>query len=32
VVRPGLDAGQALSGAPEAEQHRFRVPRILEED
>jgi aspartyl-tRNA(Asn)/glutamyl-tRNA(Gln) amidotransferase subunit C len=37
VTRPdepvaGLDADQALSGAPEHEQARFRVPRILEED
>jgi aspartyl-tRNA(Asn)/glutamyl-tRNA(Gln) amidotransferase subunit C len=30
--RPGLSAGEALSGAPEAEQDRFRVPRILEEE
>ena len=30
--RPGLTAEQALSGAPEAEEQRFRVPRILEED
>jgi aspartyl-tRNA(Asn)/glutamyl-tRNA(Gln) amidotransferase subunit C len=30
--RPGLSAAEALSGAPEAEQQRFRVPRILEED
>jgi aspartyl-tRNA(Asn)/glutamyl-tRNA(Gln) amidotransferase subunit C len=30
--RPGLTAQEALSGAPEAEQQRFRVPRILEED
>jgi aspartyl-tRNA(Asn)/glutamyl-tRNA(Gln) amidotransferase subunit C len=30
--RPGLTAEQALSGAPEVEQQRFRVPRILEED
>jgi aspartyl-tRNA(Asn)/glutamyl-tRNA(Gln) amidotransferase subunit C len=30
--RPGLTAAQALSGAPEAEEQRFRVPRILEED
>ena len=29
---PGLTAEQALSGAPESEQQRFRVPRILEED
>jgi aspartyl-tRNA(Asn)/glutamyl-tRNA(Gln) amidotransferase subunit C len=31
-VRPGLSPEQALSGAPESEQQRFRVPRILEED
>jgi aspartyl-tRNA(Asn)/glutamyl-tRNA(Gln) amidotransferase subunit C len=30
--RPGLTADQALAGAPEAEEQRFRVPRILEED
>lgn len=30
--RPGLTAEQALACAPEAEQGRFRVPRILEED
>ena len=30
--RPGLTAEQALSGAPETEGQRFRVPRILEED
>ncbi|HEU4567830.1 MAG TPA: Asp-tRNA(Asn)/Glu-tRNA(Gln) amidotransferase subunit GatC [Marmoricola sp.] len=29
VVRPGLTAEQALSGAPEQEQQRFKVPRIL---
>ena len=29
VVQPGLSAEQALSGAPEAEQQRFVVPRIL---
>ncbi|WP_435771815.1 Asp-tRNA(Asn)/Glu-tRNA(Gln) amidotransferase subunit GatC [Nocardioides sp. SYSU DS0651] len=29
VVVPGLTAEQALSGAPEAEDGRFRVPRIL---
>jgi len=29
VVVPGLTAEQALSGAPEAEQQRFAVPRIL---
>ena len=30
--RPSLSADQALSGAPAAEDGRFRVPRILEED
>ncbi|MFN8077103.1 MAG: Asp-tRNA(Asn)/Glu-tRNA(Gln) amidotransferase subunit GatC [Kineosporiaceae bacterium] len=30
--RPSLSAQQALSGAPEAQDQRFRVPRILEED
>jgi aspartyl-tRNA(Asn)/glutamyl-tRNA(Gln) amidotransferase subunit C len=29
VVVPGLTAEEALSGAPEVEQQRFRVPRIL---
>jgi aspartyl-tRNA(Asn)/glutamyl-tRNA(Gln) amidotransferase subunit C len=29
VVRPGLTAEQALSGAPASEQQRFAVPRIL---
>ena len=31
-VRPGLTAEQALAGAPEAEQQRFSVPRILGEE
>jgi aspartyl-tRNA(Asn)/glutamyl-tRNA(Gln) amidotransferase subunit C len=31
-VRPGLTQEQALSGAPAAEEDRFRVPRILGED
>lgn len=31
-VRPGLSAEQALAAAPAAEDGRFRVPRILEED
>jgi aspartyl-tRNA(Asn)/glutamyl-tRNA(Gln) amidotransferase subunit C len=31
-VRPGLTLEQALSGAPEAEQQRFKVPRILGEE
>lgn len=30
--RPGLTSADALAGAPEAEEGRFRVPRILEED
>ena len=29
VVVPGLSADEALSGAPEQEQQRFSVPRIL---
>lgn len=31
-VRPGLGAQDALAGAPEAEQQRFRVPRILDQE
>lgn len=31
-VRPSLTADEALSGAPETEQQRFSVPRILSED
>jgi aspartyl-tRNA(Asn)/glutamyl-tRNA(Gln) amidotransferase subunit C len=31
-VRPGLSRDQALSGAPAAEENRFRVPRILSEE
>ena|SRR3990170_1065438 len=31
-VRPGLTQTQALSGAPSAEDGRFRVPRILGEE
>ncbi|MDQ4007547.1 MAG: Asp-tRNA(Asn)/Glu-tRNA(Gln) amidotransferase subunit GatC [Actinomycetota bacterium] len=31
-VRPGLTAEEALAGAPEAEEQRFRVPRILGEE
>jgi aspartyl-tRNA(Asn)/glutamyl-tRNA(Gln) amidotransferase subunit C len=30
--RPGLTAEEALAGAPAAQDQRFRVPRILEED
>jgi aspartyl-tRNA(Asn)/glutamyl-tRNA(Gln) amidotransferase subunit C len=30
--RPSLTAQEALSGAPETAEQRFRVPRILEED
>jgi aspartyl-tRNA(Asn)/glutamyl-tRNA(Gln) amidotransferase subunit C len=32
LVTPGLTAEQALAGAPESEQHRFSVPRILGEE
>jgi aspartyl-tRNA(Asn)/glutamyl-tRNA(Gln) amidotransferase subunit C len=32
VVRPGLAAEDALAGAPEVEQQRFAVPRILGEE
>ncbi len=32
VVRPGLSQEAALSGAPAAEDGRFRVPRILDEE
>ncbi len=32
VVRPGLTADEALSGAPAQEQQRFSVPRILAQD
>ena len=32
VARPGLTAEQALSGAPQVDQQRFSVPRILGED
>lgn len=31
-VRPGLTPEQALSGAPQADQQRFLVPRILGEE
>jgi aspartyl-tRNA(Asn)/glutamyl-tRNA(Gln) amidotransferase subunit C len=31
-LRPGLTQDEALSGAPAAEQGRFRVPRILDEE
>ena|SRR5438045_5044026 len=31
-VRPSLSPEDALSGAPAAEQDRFRVPRILDEE
>jgi aspartyl-tRNA(Asn)/glutamyl-tRNA(Gln) amidotransferase subunit C len=30
-VRPGLDRDEVLAGAPDAEDGRFRVPRILGE-
>jgi aspartyl-tRNA(Asn)/glutamyl-tRNA(Gln) amidotransferase subunit C len=32
VVVPGLSQEQALSGAPDAADGRFRVPRILDEE
>jgi aspartyl-tRNA(Asn)/glutamyl-tRNA(Gln) amidotransferase subunit C len=32
VVVPSLPRDQVLAGAPAAEQDRFRVPRILEEE
>ncbi len=32
VVEPCLSQAEALSGAPDAEDGRFRVPRILEEE
>lgn len=32
VAKPGLTPEQALSGAPAAEDGRFRVPRILGEE
>jgi aspartyl-tRNA(Asn)/glutamyl-tRNA(Gln) amidotransferase subunit C len=32
VVRPGLVRDDALAGAPDAEDGRFRVPRILDEE
>lgn len=32
VVRPGLTAEEALSGAPQVEEQRFAVPRILGEE
>lgn len=32
VVRPGLTQDAVLSGAPDAAEGRFRVPRILDEE
>ncbi len=32
VIRPSLAPADALAGAPEQEQDRFSVPRILDED
>jgi aspartyl-tRNA(Asn)/glutamyl-tRNA(Gln) amidotransferase subunit C len=32
VVKPGLTQREALSGAPDAADGRFRVPRILDEE
>lgn len=31
-VRPSLSAAQALSGAPEVDEQRFSVPRILDQE
>jgi len=31
-VRPSLDRDEVLAAAPATEQHRFRVPRMLDED
>jgi aspartyl-tRNA(Asn)/glutamyl-tRNA(Gln) amidotransferase subunit C len=32
VVSPGVSREEALAGAPDAEDGRFRVPRILDEE
>lgn len=32
VIRPGLDRDEVLAAAPAAEDGRFRVPRILDEE
>ncbi|MGL5864685.1 MAG: Asp-tRNA(Asn)/Glu-tRNA(Gln) amidotransferase subunit GatC [Dermatophilaceae bacterium] len=32
VIRPSLSPDAALAGAPESDQQRFSVPRILAED
>ncbi len=32
TVRPSLSREQALAGAPEVQEQRFSVPRILDED
>jgi aspartyl-tRNA(Asn)/glutamyl-tRNA(Gln) amidotransferase subunit C len=32
VVQPSLTQAEALSGAPDAAEGRFRVPRILDEE
>ena len=32
VVVPGLEREAALAAAPDAAEHRFRVPRILDEE
>lgn len=31
-IRPSLNPEEALSGAPESDQQRFSVPKILEDD
>ncbi len=32
IIVPGLNQVEALAGAPDAQEGRFRVPRILEEE
>lgn len=32
VPRPGLDRGEVLAAAPDVEDHRFAVPRIVAEE
>ena len=32
VIRPGLPREEALAGAPQSEDGRYRVPRILGEE
>ena len=32
IAMPGLDRAEVLAAAPATEDHRFRVPRILDEE